>query len=55
MSWECPHKSGDYCPRVKRECVVGQKGCVLAKNYHFPLSEPDKEEPFPKSESDPNL
>ena len=37
--WSCPYQIDEQCKRVRRECLPGQKGCVLAGRVVF--AEPD--------------
>jgi len=33
--WSCPYQIDEQCKRVRRECLPGQKGCVLAGRVVF--------------------
>lgn len=37
MSFACPHfkSDGEYCLRLKADCVPGRHGCVLEGNSEF--------------------
>ena len=37
MSFACPHfrSDGEYCLRLKTDCVAGRRGCVLEGNSVF--------------------
>ena len=42
MGWTCQHDYKGYCKLIQKECIPGDKGCILksseyifcSKNYH---------------------
>ena len=38
-SFSCPHVSGaeSHCLKLKKDCVPGRPGCVLADRYQFAI------------------
>jgi hypothetical protein len=52
MSWDCKYKlEENQCHRLKKVCSPGEKGCILYKQFSFPIIEKKQETPKSQNES----
>ncbi|NPV01758.1 MAG: hypothetical protein HPY53_10300 [Brevinematales bacterium] len=43
MSFECLYKNNDKCELRKKECIPGEKGCILHKSGYRIMDLPQAE------------